>query len=107
MKDNCFFIKNNNQHHKVEIDEILWLESYGNYAAIQTDESKYLVNFSLKNLIKKFPANRFVRIHQQFSINSYRMTAVDLLNNKVLLESTALPLGRTYRKILLKRLNRI
>ncbi|MFC0184505.1 DNA-binding response regulator, LytR/AlgR family [Pseudarcicella hirudinis] len=101
-KEDGLFVKgNHNKHIKVLFDEILWIESEGNYSTIVTKTKKYTLKQPLKNLIVVLD-DRFERCHQRYlvNLNLINSHSQDLLH----IESFTIPLGRTFRLKILDRL---
>lgn len=53
----------------LKLNEILYLESDGNYVQIYTDQHKYIVKKSLAELSTKLASGDFVRVHRSFMVN--------------------------------------
>jgi len=65
-----FFIKEKNTHVKLNMGDILYIESMGDFSRIVTTQQKtHFVLISLKNLEKQLPEKLFLRVHKQYIIN--------------------------------------
>jgi len=95
LKDS-FFIKRNNLLYKVNIDDIQYIQSEGNYCDIFTDK-KHTSKISLTKFLEKLPTHQFVRIHQRFVIQAKLIENIDLFNNQVFVGKKGLPIGPKYR----------
>jgi DNA-binding LytR/AlgR family response regulator len=96
------FIKDNKVIRKILLNEILWLESKGDYVKINTTEKQYIIHSTLKNMEDKLPAAEFVRIHRGFIIP---VSKIDYIEDGVaFVMGTALPVTETYKSDLLKKL---
>jgi len=96
------FLNVDKTHHKVILDDILYLESDRNYITVVTKNKKLSYIDSLKNWSEKLPNNQFVQVHKSFIINS---TCVDKISgNEVYVLGQRIPIGRTYKQELLKQL---
>lgn len=88
--------------HKIILNDILYLESDRNYITVVTKTQKLSYIDSLKNWIEKLPETQFIQIHKSYIINS---KCVDKISgNELYIEKNRLPIGRTYKQELLKRL---
>lgn len=89
---------------KVLFDDILYIQSAGNYAKILLcGERYYLMHVSLNKLKQFLPKQKFSRIHQSYIVNLDRVLALD--GNMVYLsEDISLQMGATYRKDFLESL---
>ena len=100
-----FFIKKNKKLHKIEIKDIYWIQSDGNYCTIFTDEGKHVVLMSLTKLKNKLPVDKFVQTHRSFLVQLNKVSNVDYTNNQLVVNSESLPIGRRFKSQLIKRLN--
>lgn len=96
------FLNVDKTHHKVIVDDILFLESDRNYITIVTKTQKLSYIDSLKSWVEKLPETNFIQIHKSFIINS---NCVDkIAGNTIYIGSNKLPIGRSFKQELLKRL---
>lgn len=100
--ENFFFIKENNNYNKLNIDDITHIESMGDFSKIHTTAQKtHMVLVSLKSIEKQLSPKIFRRIHRQFIINILQVAAVN--NTEVhLLDKTMVPISSSYRQSLLE-----
>ena len=99
------FIKDNKVIRKILLNEILWLESKGDYVKINTLEKQYIIQDKKKSMEEKLPAAEFVRIHRGFLIP---VSKIDYIEDGVaFVMGTALPVSETYKNDLLKKLQLI
>lgn len=63
-----FFVKSSGQQHKINFDEILFVESIKDYVSIKTENQEYIVLDTLKSLENQLPVN-FTRVHKSFILN--------------------------------------
>lgn len=99
------FIKDNKVIRKVLINEILWLESKGDYVKINTTDAQYIIHSTLKNMEEKLPAAEFVRIHRGYLIPVGKIDYIE--DGVAFIAGTPLPVSETYKNELLKRLQLI
>ncbi|MCG8330891.1 MAG: LytTR family DNA-binding domain-containing protein [Chitinophagales bacterium] len=97
------FIKSEKKIIKLRPDDIFYVEAYGNYIKVFTD-SMILSQQSLSEFLEKLPAN-FVRIHKSYIINFEYLKLIDG-NQIILLNEVKLPIGKSYKKNLLERIDR-
>jgi Response regulator of the LytR/AlgR family len=100
-----FFIRKNKQLIKISINDIKWVYSEGNYCFIVTVNRKHVIKASLSKLVRRLPANKFVRVHRSYLVMVSRIDNVDYANNHLLIEEAEIPIGRTYKAELVKRLD--
>jgi DNA-binding LytR/AlgR family response regulator len=102
MQDGIF-IKIKKRLEKVMLAEILWVEAYDIYAMIKTPAGQFLLNHSLKAVEEKFPPTHFIRVHRSYLVNKEKIHAIE--ENDLIIDTTRIPIGKTYREELMKRLS--
>lgn len=98
--EDAIFIKSKNRLVKVALHEILFVEANDIYANVYTQESKYLVNYTLKAIAEKFPEKNFLRVHRSYLVNRHMVEAIEY--NDLLLKGHRIPVGKTYREDLMR-----
>ena len=88
---------------KINIDHIDVIRSSGDYVNISCEHENYKVHSTLSNILKKLPTNLFIRVHRSTIINIDKI--IDIEDNTLLIKKNVVPIGRTYRNELMKRLN--
>lgn len=99
------FVKHHDKMVKIIIENILYIEADRNYCRIYTKNKEFLLVCTLKNLEKKLPDTHFVRIHRSYVVNISQIDEVS--NNHILIIRKVIPISKTYRQGLLKRLQTI
>ncbi len=101
-KKETIFLNVDKTLHKIVLQDILYLESDRNYITVVTKTQKLSYIDSLKNWKEKLPEEAFIQIHKSYIINS---KCVDkIVGNELYIQTNRLPIGRTYKQELLKRL---
>jgi DNA-binding LytR/AlgR family response regulator len=98
-----FFIRTDRQFVKIVYNELVCVESLGNFVRITTDNGKYLTQLSIRQMEQVLPKDSFYRINRGCIIAVDRILSFD--NNHVKLKDKEIPFGETQRKFLLQRLN--
>jgi two-component system LytT family response regulator len=98
------FVKVDNKLVRVAFDEVHYVEALGDYVHIVTGQSKLIVYSTMKAVEEKFPSTRFVRVHRSFIVNVNRIQALE--DNSVVVEGKYIPVGQTYLRDVLQRLNK-
>ncbi len=86
-----FFIKSGTDNIRVEPDEILYVESQGNYMQFVLSDKKIISRLTMSEVEALLPAAHFVRIHRSFIAAKKHITRVD--KNSVWIKETELPIG--------------
>lgn len=90
---------------KLQLDEILYFESDGNYLKLFTESTEYRYRDTLSAVENALSDSGFVRIHKGFLVNQ---TAVKILHSDEteLTNGVRLPVGRSYAENAKKQLMR-
>lgn len=88
---------------KIDIPSIYLIEARGDYILVKTPGKNYTVHSTMKKIEEKLPDNLFLKIHRSFIINIDKI--IDIEDNSVLIEKDVIPVSRSNRPELMKRLN--
>lgn len=88
---------------KINIPDIYLIEAKGDYIQIKTDDKNYVVHSTLKKIEDKLPQDVFLKIHRSYVINTKMI--IDIEDNSVLIKKDVVPVSRSNRPELMKRLN--
>ena len=86
----------------VPLSHIQYIESRNNYACLHIDHSDDVISqVTLKELLDRLPAGKFVRIHRSFVVPRWRVSSHSATEVVLIGVAAPLPLGRSYKKIFL------
>ena len=88
---------------KVNIASIYLIEAKGDYINIKTNKKNYIVHSTLKKIQDKLPFNMFFKVHRSFIINFSEI--IDIEDNSVLVRQDVVPVSRSNKSELMKKLN--
>jgi DNA-binding LytR/AlgR family response regulator len=88
---------------KIDIPSIYLIEAKGDYIQIKTENKNYTVHSTLKKIEEKLPDHLFLKVHRSFIINLTKI--IDIEDNSVLIKKDVIPVSRSNRPELMKRLN--
>lgn len=98
------FVKVDNRLVRLAFDDVHYVEALGDYVHIVTGQQKLIVYSTMRAVEEKFPAQQFVRIHRSTIVNLRYVQAID--DNAVVIDGKHLPIGQTYLRDVLQRLNK-
>ncbi|WP_290567936.1 LytR/AlgR family response regulator transcription factor [Leeuwenhoekiella sp. UBA6783] len=101
--ENDLYINIDRRLIKLNFDSILIIEAKGDYILIKTEGKNYTVHSTLKKIEEKLPESKFLKIHRSYVINYHKI--IDIEDNSVLIAKDVIPISRSNRPILMKRLN--
>ncbi len=101
--ENDLYINIDRRLIKIDIPTITIIEAKGDYILIKTENQNYTVHSTLKKIEEKLPDDLFLKIHRSYVINIKKI--IDIEDNSVLIEKDVIPVSRSNRPELMKRLN--
>lgn len=103
IKNNFIFVRSERKMVKVVFNEILYIESLSDYIKIYTKNKVLVTRETISNLEVKLPSHQFLRIHRSYIIN---LNKTDSYTNELVeIDKNAIPISRTYKENVLKKLN--
>jgi DNA-binding LytR/AlgR family response regulator len=98
-------LKSDKKVYKVNFNEIIYLQSFGDYIKVFTCEKCLVVHDTFKNILEQLPSYAFLRIHKSFIIALNKIQYID--GNQVKIANDLIPIGLSFKDKLLKNLNKI
>jgi DNA-binding LytR/AlgR family response regulator len=102
-QDETLFVRVDSLLLKLNVDDILWVEAFGDYIKIHTVEKVHTTYSTLKNLEEKLPRRKFVKVHRSYIVNITKITNIDPSNLEI--NSAIIPISGTYKDDFLKRIS--
>jgi DNA-binding LytR/AlgR family response regulator len=100
VQPSYIFIKSDKRIEKIELTDILYAESVGNYVSIHTKDKRIIAYLTMKSLESQLPVNEFIKIHQSYLVNGSRIDAIE--GNEIKIGNKSLPMSRNYREMVMK-----
>lgn len=82
----------------IELDTLLYAQSFGNYVKLFTKNKTYLASTTTNELQNRLPENLFMRIHKSYIIALEKIDAID--KDILMVNSVKIPIGITYKRAL-------
>ena len=92
---NCIYLKVERKTHKVNIADILWIESQKDYVKVVLKDKELLSKNKISLIEALLPEDAFIRIHRSYiialsKVDSFYSYAVSINNKQI-------PIGRNYK----------
>jgi DNA-binding LytR/AlgR family response regulator len=104
IQDFLFFNVNKKQV-KVYYEDIDYIESQKEYVKIVTVNQTIITKYSISQLEKELPLNKFIRTHRSFIVNLKKILSFS--HNEIVLNNQHIPIGRLYKDSTIAQLNTI
>jgi two-component system LytT family response regulator len=102
---NFTFVKLDTKLVRVDFRDVQYVEALGDYVHIVTSQSKLIVYSTMRAIVEKFPPAQFIRVHRSFIANINYIQAME--DNALVIKDKHIPIGQTYLRNVLQRLNRL
>ena len=89
------FLKADKKHYKVNMHDILYFESLGDYVIAYTVNKKIVTKERISKLLENLPKEQFLQIHRGFIVSISRIESVG--PGFVEINKKKLPVGRNYK----------
>ncbi len=96
-------LRSNKKVYRVKLDEILYLQSLGDYVQVHLPHKQLIVHETFRNILSMLPETDFIRIHKTVIAPVNKIEYID--GNQLYIANTALPIGLNFKDELMKRLN--
>ncbi len=105
QKDGYFFVKNDYRITRINIDDIKYVESMGEYVRIfiQGQDRAIMPLLSMKRIEEILPSDRFMRVHRSYIVNLGRIT--DISRQRIIFGDVYIPVGDSYKQAFLDYIN--
>jgi two-component system, LytTR family, response regulator LytT len=100
---NDFYVNIDRRLIKIDLPSIYLIEAKGDYINIKTEDKNYVVHSTLKKIEEKLPTSLFLKVHRSYIINVKKI--IDIEDNSVLIKKDVVPVSRSNRPELMKRLD--
>jgi DNA-binding LytR/AlgR family response regulator len=103
FKEKVLFIKDGKTIVKINKTDIKLIECIGDYLTLHSKEKKYIVHSTMKAMENRFSTNDYIRVHRSFII---QIDAIeDIEDDSIAFGKNLIPIGKTYKSAVYKRLN--
>lgn len=103
-QEDFIMFKSNYIMNKVLLEDVRWIQGFGEYIILVTSFKKYMILDRMSNFEEKFKNLGFIRIHKSYIVLSSHIRSYDT-GSVYLSDGEKLPLGRTYKSLLKAHLN--
>lgn len=87
---------------RVDGDDILYIQSKGNYVKVYTDKETYLSLITTTEIEQKLDSGTFLRVHKSFIVAITKIRKITGAQLEMV-NGTVLPIGNTYRRELMEK----
>jgi DNA-binding LytR/AlgR family response regulator len=97
LVEQYIYIRADYSLNKIKIDDIQLIEGLDDYLKIHIKNGKNIVaRITMKGIIEKLPASRFMRVHRSFIVPLDKITSVR--KKVIFLDQIEVPIGQSYEE---------
>lgn len=88
-------IKGDKIQHIVDLDDILYIEAYGNYCKVHVKDKTIVTPEKISTFEALLDETLFMRVHKSFIVAKNKIQSLQV--NRISIGETKIPIGQTYR----------
>ena len=105
-KTDHIFIKSEYKLVRVNLADILYIESLRDYIAIYTTGKQKIMSLeSLRNMETILPADEFMRVHKSYIVSLKKISFLE--KNRIVINDEYIPIGESYQEKFFSSINRM
>ncbi len=93
---NYIFLKADKKFHKINLSDILYFESLGDYVIVHTENKKIVTKERISNLPENLPQDQFIQIHRQYIVSISKIESLG--PGFVEIDKKKIPVGRSFKE---------
>ena len=102
-KQEEIFIKADGKFTRLNFQEILYIESLGDYVKYFTIAKNYISLSTLKAVEEKMAGNNFMKVHRSYIVNLQKIK--DIQDNSLVIDGKVIPISKSFRSEVFNRIN--
>lgn len=95
-------VKADRRLYHIRLERIQFMEAYGDYVKIYTDDQLIMPKETLNSIEERLPSEQFLRIHRSYLVATDRIEFME--GNLLQIGKHKIPVGQSFREILLEKL---
>ncbi len=101
------FIKSNSKLIKIKTQDIFYIEALKDYVVIHTNEKRYTIHSTMKEIEAKMGAEGFIRVHRSYIVRLDKIATIEQPNLTLENIEKLIPIGGSYKDALSKKINQL
>lgn len=104
VENNVISIKANGKLYRINVEDIQYAESKGDYVTLITIENKLTYYGTLKALQEQIGSKSILRVHKSFVVNLDKIDFIE--GNNICLNKKSIPIGNAFKELFLNQFNK-
>lgn len=89
------FLRSNKKYIQVVLDDILYMESAGNYVKVYTREGTITIREKITDVLLMLPQKDFLQVHKSFAVALKHINSIE--GNRMNIATHIIPIGASYK----------
>ena len=98
-----FFVKGDKKHHQIDLNDLLYIEAYGNYTKLFLKDEMIVSHEKISHYETLLTDSNFLRVHKSFIVAIDKIKFIE--GNRILINEYKIPIGQTYKSSVNKLYN--
>lgn len=99
------FIKTDGKFIRLSYEDILYIESMGDYVKYFTMAKHYLTHSTLKAVEEKMNPKKFMKVHRSYIVNMSKIQ--DIQDNTIVIDTKVIPISKALKPDVMVRINAV
>ncbi len=97
------FIKGDKKHHQIDLNNLLFIEAYGNYTKLFLADEMIVSHEKISHYESLLNPIQFLRVHKSFIVAVDKIKFIE--GNRIIIHEHKVPIGQTYKSSVSKLYN--
>lgn len=89
------FLRGDKKYHQVAIDEIRYIEAFGNYTRVVTGSEIITTREKFSTLLESLLEHHFLQVHKSFAVAQKSIESIE--GNQIMIGNSKIPIGKLYK----------
>jgi len=98
------FIRSEGRIVRLDLNNLLYVETKGDYVAFVTEDEQFMVHSTLKAIDEIIQQPHLMKVHRSFIINLHKIKDIEE-NSILLINKKIIPVSRQFKPLLIRRIN--
>ncbi|MEL6972120.1 MAG: LytTR family DNA-binding domain-containing protein [Bacteroidota bacterium] len=102
LSEKHIFVKTERKYVRIDLEDLLYVETVGDYSIFKTAQQQYTVHATLKSIKERLCLPNFIKVHRSFIVNLDKIK--DIEDSNLLIADRVIPVSRNHRAELMERI---
>ena len=94
--ENSIYIKSGTQSHRIDLNQVRFLEKEGHYILFHLPGKKLIARLSMKDVFELISREDFIQVHKSYIVAKQFVQVIE--TQQIRIDQHVIPIGKTFRK---------